>query len=169
MRVKTGLSFLMRSILFLLLWWVLTQGDTGSLWIGIPAALASGGLSVLLLPPRCLSPLALIRFFPFFLLHSVKGGVDIAARVFHPNLPIAPGMLEYPTRLPAGLPRMMMLSVITLLPGTLSVRWESNVLKVHVLNTQSDVETELRSIERYVVQIFCTKATKEGDGLHETV
>jgi multicomponent Na+:H+ antiporter subunit E len=165
MQIKTGLSFLMRSALFLLIWWVLTQGDSGSLWIGIPAAMIAGGLSVRLLPPRCMSLFAWIRFLPFFLLHSVKGGVDIAARVFHPQLPIAPGVVEYPTRLAPGLPRMMMLSVITLLPGTLSVKWESNVLKVHVLNTQSDVETELRSIERYVEQIFCKEATNEGGEL----
>lgn len=145
-----------RALLFLLVWWVLTNGDLASLGVGIPTALAAGVLSVFLQPTVRLSALAGLKFLPFFLLHSVKGGVDVAWRVFHPSLPINPVMLEYPTQLPEGFARMMMLSIITLLPGTLSVDLDTGVLKIHVLNGTDGITDELRSIERHIAKIFYT-------------
>lgn len=161
MRLQNIKTLWVRSMLFLLVWWVLTTGNTPSLKVGIPAALTAGLISVLLLPTIRFSLWAWIRFLPFFLLHSVRGGIDIAMRVFRPSLPISPGVLEYPTQLDEGLPRMTMISVITLLPGTLSVDLEHNVLKIHVLNTQSDVMSELRSIERHIAKIFCSLIMQE--------
>ena len=50
----------------------------------------------------------------------LKGGVYVAWRAFDPRMPITPELIEYPLRLPPGLPRVILVNMVSLLPGTLS-------------------------------------------------
>ena len=45
------------------------------------------------------------------------GGADVARRAFHPRLPVAPQLIDYPFRLPPGLPRVILVNTVRLLPG----------------------------------------------------
>ena len=85
-----------------------------------------------------------------FLWHSLKGGVDVAWRAFHPRLPITSKLVEYPLRLPPGLPRVILVNTVSLLPGTLSAELGSQVLKVHVLDSLGDFLAELEALEQRV-------------------
>lgn len=165
--VKTEIcwsSVMTRGVLFLLIWWMLTNGAISSWWIGIPAVLLAAITSAALLPPVPLAWYPLLRFIPFFLLRSLLGGADVAWRAFHPRIPIAPELIKYPLRLPPGLPQVFMANTVNLLPGTLSAALEQGVMSVHVLDAGKDFLTELRAVEHSVAQIFGTSLkVSEGD------
>ncbi|MES9944702.1 MAG: Na+/H+ antiporter subunit E [Candidatus Thiodiazotropha sp.] len=48
-----------------------------------------------------------------------ESGLDVAWRAFHPRMPITPELIVYPLRLPPGLPRVILVNTVSLLPGTL--------------------------------------------------
>jgi len=143
-----------RALLFLLIWWFITNGDPASWWIGIPAVVLALIVSSTMISPVFFVWSEIPRFVAFFLWHSLLGGVDVARRDFSPSLPIAPGLLEYPLRLPPGLPQVFMANAVGLLPGTLSAELQNNVLSVHVLDRRSDVLTELDAVECSVARMF---------------
>lgn len=147
-------SIISRGVIFLVIWWLLTDGTVSSLWIGLPAVLIALLTSVVLLPPVHLVWYECLRFVPFFLVRSLIGGVDVAWRAVHPRMPIAPELIEYPIRLPAGLSQVFMANTVNLLPGTLSAALDKHILTVHVLDGRRDNLTELEVVEHYVARLF---------------
>jgi multicomponent Na+:H+ antiporter subunit E len=85
--------------------------------------------------PHVLRPHRVIGFFAFFVTESFRGGVDVAWRALRPAMPIAPAFLRLEHRLPPGQPRTLMVSALSLLPGTLSVGLadDGRTLIAHVL------------------------------------
>ncbi len=148
------LSIFRRGIVFAFFWWVLVDGETASWRLGVPAVVLASILSAALLPPVTLVWRALLGFVPFFFFRSLLGGADVAWRAMHPRLPINPHLVEYPIRLPPGLPRVFMANIVSLLPGTLSTELSSHSLRVHVLSGRGDVMSELEALERRVAGVF---------------
>lgn len=140
--------------IFLLLWWLLTDGIASSWWIGIPAVLLAIMISAVLGTSVVLAWSELPRFMLFFFMRSFLGGIDVARRVLQRNLSIAPELYEYTMRLPSGLPQVMMANSVGLLPGTLSVEVENNVLTVHVLDRHTDYLSELKAVESNIARMF---------------
>ena len=153
----------LRGLLFSLLWWILTDGDAGSWWIGFPAVLLSLFASLALLPPIPLVWRELLIFIPIFLWRSLQGGADVAWRALRPSMPIAPAVIDYPLRLPQGLPQVMLANLVSLLPGTLSATLDGQKLKVHVLDSRGEFMTELKGLEHRVARICgAMQATSHG-------
>lgn len=152
--VIDGSTVVSRALLFSLLWWALTDGTAGSWWIGAPAVAGAVIISVILVPPLGLVWREVMGFVPFFLWHSLKGGTDVARRAFHPRMPIAPELIEYPLRLPPGLSQVAMINITSLLPGTLSAEIEGQVLKVHVLDSRGDFLDGLNALEQRVGRMW---------------
>jgi multicomponent Na+:H+ antiporter subunit E len=120
----------------LVLIWLALNGLDG--WpFGLVAAclgaMAGGMLAVGM--PHPWRPHRLAGFLLFFLVESFKGGVDVAWRAFQPRLMVQPEFHTYAMNLPEGQPRTLMVSVISLLPGTLSADLsnDGNQLVVHTL------------------------------------
>ena len=88
------------------------------------------------------------------MIYSFKGALDVALRVFDPRLPISPDMVKYPLILPHGLPRVFMVNLVNLIPGTLTVQLEENVLTIHIMDIRDDFKTELIALEKQVAGIF---------------
>lgn len=153
-----------RSVLFSLIWWALTDADASSWWIGVPAVVLAVIASMALIAPVPLVWSAWFRFVPFFFIRSLMGGMDVAWRAFHPRLPIAPDLIEYPLRLPPGLAQVVIVNTVSLLPGTLSAELNRSVLKVHVLDRENDFITELVTIEQYVARMFGLCWNEDGGG-----
>lgn len=151
----SAVSILLRSSVFVLIWWILTDGAVNSWWIGVPAVLLAVIASILLLPPEKFVWFEFLRFVPFFIRRSLLGGADVAWRAFHPSLPIDPDLVEYPIRLAPGLPRVLMANTVNLLPGTLSATLDRSIMKVHVLDSRQDVMAEIEAVEQQVARIFC--------------
>jgi len=142
-----------RGPLFSLLWWILTDGNVQSWWIGVPAVSFAVIASIALLPPVPLVWRELLKFTPYFLWRSLQGGVDVAWRAFHPGMPIAPAVVDYPLRLPPGLPQVMLANIVSLLPGTLSATLDGLALKVHVLDSRGEFVAELKVLEHRVARM----------------
>ncbi len=163
-------SLVVRISLFLLTWWVLTDGDASSWWIGLPAVILSTIVSITLFPPVHITYMRLAAFMPLFLIYSIKGALDVAFRVFHPRLPITPDMVNYSLSLPPGLPRIFMVSLVNLIPGTLVVELKDNQLRIHVMDSRHDFKRELAILEEQVTKIFGSPENfYKGDKFNATI
>jgi multicomponent Na+:H+ antiporter subunit E len=148
----TGLGA--RAAILALFWWALVEGDAGSWWLGVPAvavALWVGRNRDASLPLRWR---ALPSFLLLFLRRSVIGAVDVALRACAPTLAIAPAMVDYRTRLPAGLPRVCFVNSISLTPGTLGADLEGDTVRVHLLDDRGDHDRSLRTLEDALARVF---------------
>lgn len=149
-----GATVVSRALLFSIMWWALTDGVAWSWWIGVPAVASATIVSVALMPPSGIVWREVMGFVPFFLWHSLKGGVDVAWRAFDPRMPITPELAEYPLRLPPGLSQVAMINITSLLPGTLCAEIEGQVLKIHVLDSRGDFLTGLKALEQRVGRMW---------------
>lgn len=138
----------------LLLWWVLSGGRASSWIIGVPTiALALWVMGAAPQPHRWqLSFAGLLRFIPYFILQSVRGGIDVARRAYSPRLPLDPQMIDFPLHLPPGPAQIFFLNSVSLLPGTLSADLCGTTLKVHVLDYK--VDPQLDQLETRVARLF---------------
>ena len=93
-------------------------------------------------------------FFAFFVFESLRGGLDVAWRSLHPRLPVQPQFFEYEIALPQGQPSTLLISVITLLPGTLSaeLRRDEHMLVVHALNPGA--AASVPRLERRIAMLY---------------
>jgi len=144
----------LRTLLFSMIWWILTNGVIDSWLVGVPAVLIATRVSLALLPASTWSFKGSVRFIPFFLWRSLYGGIDVAMRALHPHLPIAPGMYDHQWRLPPDMSRVFMANTVSLLPGTLSTELDDDYLRVHVLDHTGTFASELRMIETHVANVF---------------
>ncbi|WP_018872003.1 Na+/H+ antiporter subunit E [Thioalkalivibrio sp. ALJ16] len=139
-----------------LLWWILA----GSAALLEPLALLAivlAAVASLLLPagrPLPLRPVALPGLLGFFLRSSFLGGLDVARRALDPHLPIRPDFLTYRTELAHGPPLTLFMAVVSLLPGTLSVRLEGRLLTLHVLDRDADTRAALIALEQRIRKAF---------------
>lgn len=138
-----------RLVLFFACWLILTDGQADGLFIGGLVALAATLLANRLIPPdrRLPGTWRLLSLAPGFLWRSFKGGTDVARRVFDPRLPLKPGWIEYPARVRAGTPRVILAGEITLLPGTLVAGSRGGRLLIHCLDTDMPVTRQIADEE----------------------
>lgn len=150
------MSLLGRAVLLGVVWWAFVEGEVGSRVLSGAAVAAVALASLALAPPGSgrWSPSGLLRFLPFFLSQSLRGGADVAARAFHPRLPVLPGMIEYPLRLPEGPARIFFVVSLSLLPGTLSARLEGDTLRVHLLHRGMPARGRIEELEARVAALF---------------
>ena len=153
--VRTALIVLPeRLVLAALTWIVLTAGDPSSIAIGVPVVAGAALASSLLLPRLPWSARGIARFVPYFLFQSLRGGIDVASRVFDPRLPLAPGVVAYRFRIAGELPRVALTNTISLLPGTLGADMDELHLYVHALDTERDLKGEIARAERQIAALF---------------
>lgn len=148
----------LRAALFAAVWWVVAGGDPASWLIGVPMVALATWASLSLAGhgrPR-LALWAAVRFVPFFLWESFRGGLDVASRVLVTPVRIHPGFRQFDLRLPPGPGRVFFVNCVSLLPGTLSTEVEGDRLIVHVLDDRADMDGELRTLERRVIELFQT-------------
>jgi multicomponent Na+:H+ antiporter subunit E len=149
-------AFLVRTVGFAFVWVVLVGPDPASWTIGGPFVVAATLASLRLSEPRDrkLSLIRLAGFVPYFLRESLRGGLDVAARVLVPRLRVQPGNQEYSVRLKSPEARLIFIDSISLLPGTLSADLRGDRLTVHALDVRTDVEGDLIALERRIAAVF---------------
>lgn len=149
-----------------MLWWSLNFDEAASWVIGVPTVLAATILSFKLTPALTwrFNPVGAVQFGGCFLWHSLLGSLDVARRVFHPRLPLQPGIITYTLRLPAGAPRVFLANSVSLNPGTLSAELGETTLTVHALDTEMPVLENLQELETHVAKMLGLKlAAKPGE------
>lgn len=149
------LSYALRAAVVLFALWLVLDG-TGNLAVGGLAALLAGALAAAFPPVQGFTVrlLALPGFAAFFTRESLLGAADVAWRALRPQLPIEPHLLRHAITLPAGPPRTLLVSTVSLLPGTLSARLlaEENVLLVHAIAPHP--EEGLHRLEAQIARLF---------------
>jgi len=157
--------FVVTLILATVLWWLLTQGQGFNSVFG-PLAALGAALSTLFLPvsrPFRLRISALPAFSLYFLRTSIAGGVDVARRALSPAMPLKPGFVGFTTTLPHGAALTFFMAVISLLPGTLSVRLQGRLLTVHVLDTRLPIKASLSDLQDHVTRVFIMAQRPGGE------
>lgn len=152
---RDRLLWLLQTFVLLLVVWIALDG-AGSLAVGAGFALLGAAAGAWLAPGVAYPwrPLRLAAFTLYFLLQSLRGGLDVAWRALHPALPIEPCFCQHALRLGPGLPRTAFVSIVSLLPGTLSVIVDaaSDRLTVHTLTPAA--ASELPALEQRVAHLF---------------
>lgn len=151
-------AVLARLILFAAAWVVIAGTDPSAWVIGAPTVMAATWASLRLRPQTgaVLSPVRILLFVPYFLWYSLKGAVDVAQRVMRPRMRIAPGLRAYRLRLVSPSARVLLLDVVSLLPGTLSADLRGDQLSLHALDARDDaaLDAEVDQLERRIGALF---------------
>jgi multicomponent Na+:H+ antiporter subunit E len=148
------------------IWLALTGFD--SLPLGALAAAVGALVGAWMVPglPQPWRPLRLFRFALFFIRTSVVGGLDVAWRAVQRRPALHPTWLRYRLSLPAGQPRTLMVSMLSLLPGTLSAELQDDgMLLVHALDGSDEPATRssVARLEQELAWFFSLPAPA-GDG-----
>jgi multicomponent Na+:H+ antiporter subunit E len=153
---RRGFWLLVRVLVLLLLWLGLNGTDGRSWLVGLPVVALAVYLATRLAPTESwrVSLTGAVRFALFFAVESLRGGVDVARRALGPAVVLAPGLIQYRTRLPSGAPRWLFCNSISLLPGTAVVGIEGADLCIHALDRSAAAETELQRLEARVGALF---------------
>ncbi|MDJ0807548.1 MAG: Na+/H+ antiporter subunit E, partial [Gammaproteobacteria bacterium] len=143
---------------FAVLWWLISHGSLESWLIGVPAVAAAVWTNRRLKrsDKQPLSLPGLLRFIPFFLWESLRGGTDVALRTLAPRLRIRAGFLSYHCNLDQPASRILFAYCVSLLPGTLAADLQDGLLEVHVLDLDANHRAALGRLESAIEQIFQT-------------
>ena len=132
--------------LFVLLFltWLLLSGEYTGLLLGL------GALSCLVVVAVCRRmkivdpeghPIHLIpgmlRYIPWLLWAITKANIDVARRILHPRLPMAPRVIRVEASQKTHLGQVIYANSITLTPGTVAVETDEGVIDVHALTSES--------------------------------
>ena len=153
-------------------WLLLTGASISSLVIGIPTIVAATWVLRRGAPvaPAPISPAGVAQFVPFFLWQSARGGVDVALRTLAPRMRIRPGYITFRTQLAQSRSRVFFTYCVNLLPGTLTADLRGDQLTVHLLDTATNPDAELRRLEAHVARIFaddaCPVSTATSERTH---
>ncbi len=149
-------SFLLRFAILAAGWLVLVGGQQLSdIWFVILCLVATTVISIYTVPPGqwVLRPLGVIRFFPYFLLTALRGGWDVARRVFFRTVPIDPDFITIEhDRDPRK--TLILVWIISLLPGTASSGITEDSIVVHVLDKKLPVTEEIMELKNRINKIF---------------
>ncbi len=145
-----------RFLTALVLWWVLSEGESEALAAGALVSALVAVISVRVFPRgrHRLRWRAAPAFVLFFTTRSIVAGLDVARRLLTPSLPISPGMLVFDLQVPDGAPRWLLANTLSLLPGTLSVELRGDRLDLHCLDTETDIAGAVHDTERRVAALF---------------
>ena len=157
-------AIIWRAAAFFALWLILVGGrDPADRPAVIVALAAATWASLRLFPPgrARLSPIAFARLVLRFLRQSIVAGADVAWRALDPRLPLRPGFVIYPARLPPGPALSAFCALTSLAPGTLPAGADdSGAIMVHCLDVGQPVASHLAADEELLTRAL-------GHGRHD--
>ncbi|MFW6324598.1 MAG: Na+/H+ antiporter subunit E [Desulfovibrionales bacterium] len=149
-------TVLFRSLLFGLLWWILSESTSILPLFTAGVIFLAVGTSLLLVPPGTWNfrIASLPGFLVYFLSQSVLAGIDVARRAFHPHLPLSPGIVTYPLSLKQMHSRVFFVWIVSLLPGTAGVFLDEKRVRIHVLDVRQFDTERLNELAERIKRIF---------------
>ncbi len=160
---KKQVHWIKYGLFFSALWCLLTRGDLASWTFGIFLVPLATWSAINLFQEKerekhqhqlQLHLFPFLRFIPYFLTQSLKGGWECATYAIFPQRKVNPGFLQYTTYLPAGRPQLFFVNTISLLPGTVCVGWENEKLTIHAIDKNADHIKSLEDCERHIAILF---------------
>jgi multicomponent Na+:H+ antiporter subunit E len=149
-------SILLRFAIFAAGWLILTGGQEPSdIGFVILFLAATTIISIYSVPPGQwdLSPLGVARFFPYFLITALRGGWDVARRVFFRTVPIDPDFVTIEHD-PDPRKTLVLAWIISLLPGTASCLITEKNIVVHVLDKKLPIAEEILELQNRIDKMF---------------
>ena len=146
-----GRAAFTRALLYFGIWIVIDQSaKPANLAFGVLATAAATWASLKLLPPAAgrVRLGALLLLLPRFLWQSLVAGIDVARRAFAPSMPLAPGFVQYPARLPRGTARNAFQAISSLLPGSVPAGETDTHIEYHALDLSQPVLEQLAAEEQ---------------------
>lgn len=143
-----------RGACYFAFWIVLIGADASDIVAGMAAAAAATWVSLRLVPasPDRVRSTALLRLAARFAWQSVIAGWDVARRALDPRLPLAPGFVEFPCGFAPGLLRNAYASLTSLMPGTVPIADDGQMLRYHCLDVNQPVVESLGREEALVAR-----------------
>lgn len=152
-------SFIIRFALFAIGWLVLLgESKLDDIWLVILFLAATTIISIYSIPPGLwtLRPLGVLRFFVYFLITALRGGWDVARRVFFKIVPMDPDFVTIKHKR-QPLKTLILAWVISLLPGTASCVIKKKTIVVHVLDKKLPFKEEIRELQTRIDDMFVDK------------
>lgn len=145
-----------RIVLLFALWVLISEARVQFLLPGLVATALAAAASARLSDTSGRRPLPrrLLSYTPHFLWRSLAGGIDVAARVLHPHMPLNAALLDRRLRLRTEGARSTFCNAITLMPGTLVARLEGRDALVHVLSDDPAMRRTLDDEEDRIAVLF---------------
>lgn len=149
-------AILTRTLAFAVAWWLLAEGRSDGWGVGAVTVALALVASLVLSPPtrRRISPAGVLIFAGFFLRQSILGGIQVATMALRPRLDLAPAVLEFPLSLPPGPSRVLLVYTLNLLPGTVCLGIEEDVLRLHALDRRLPIATEVSRAQTQIARML---------------
>ena len=100
--------------------------------------------------PIHLTPRIIFLYWPWLLWQIVKSNLDVAGRILRPGKSISPTLVTVPVHQHSDVARVTHANSITLTPGTVSLRVESDWIEVHALSREGAEEVKRGAIDAHV-------------------
>lgn len=149
-------SIAWRTSVFAIAWLIVAGPEPAGWLIGLPTVVLATWVSLRLAPPLAyrFSIRGLLSFLAYFVRESLRGGWDVAMRTLSRRMRIQPGQASYTCSLPEGLPIVLFAGCVSLLPGTLSQRFDERTLSLHVLDAREPQDAQLKELEVHIANML---------------
>ena len=97
--------------------------------------------------------IGLLRYMPWFLWAVTKANIDVARRIVHPRLPMAPRVIRVEASQKTHLGQVIYANSITLTPGTVAIETDEGIIDVHALTRESAEEVRSGDMDRRVTDM----------------
>jgi multicomponent Na+:H+ antiporter subunit E len=147
---RRPLAVAARAAILLVFWFMISGGSEADIVVGLAAVAAATWVSVRLLPARGrgVRPLLFAVLVLHVLRQSAVAAMDVARRALDPAVPLRPGFVTVPLRLPVGRARSAFCALSSLMPGTLPAGADGNdALSVHCLDVEQPVASDMAAEE----------------------
>lgn len=139
-----------------LIWLLLTDGAISGLPFGV-GFVALGCWVCARIQPSPLGSIGLVqllRFVPFFIWESLRGGIDVTRRVLSPIETQPSACIDYYIQLKRHDAMIFFVNCINLMPGTLTLGWYGSHVQIHLLDGSSSPLPALHALEQRVALLF---------------
>ena len=92
----------------------------------------------------------MIGYIPWIAWEIVKSNIDVARRIWQPQMPISPTIVTVKATQETALGLVIHANSITLTPGTLSIDVEPGEIEVHALSAESVADLHNGEMDRRV-------------------
>ena len=95
----------------------------------------------------------MVGYVPWLIKEVVKSNIDVAKRIWQPEMPISPTIVTVNASQDTALGLVIHANSITLTPGTLSIDVEPGLIEVHALASESIADLDSGEMDRRVSRL----------------
>lgn len=146
-------------------WILLTDGAPSSWLLGVPAI----SLTVWIVHrfPLSKAPLtihsgALLKFIPWFIQKSIRGGLDVCRVALSRPLSLHPAFFTYECSFVDTRARALFAICLNVLPGTTTVRMDAGTVYIHCLTSVDEARLEIAELEEKISRILTPMKDRYG-------